>query len=182
MLKIVEAPQEVLSINAKEVRVPLDGVTLRFLKEMEETLLAAEDPKGVGLAAPQVGASSRIFIAKPTDRSKTLVFINPEILSITPIQKVKPKKGSTKKLEGCLSLKGIWGEVKRSPSLKLRYFDEYGISHTREFKGFMATIIQHETDHLNGVLFPKHVLEQKGKLYKSSKNEKGEDIFDEIKI
>ena len=58
--------------------------------------------------------------------------------------------------------------------------DETGKIYTKEFKDFLATIIQHEYDHLNGILFPKRVLEQKGKLYKSSKEKNGEDIFEEL--
>lgn len=160
-----------------------------FLKDMEETLLEAHDPKGVGLAAPQVGRSVSIFMAKPTEKSKIFVFINPKILSIEQnpnnpnlpnLPKQKPKK--VKKLEGCLSLPSIWGYVKRAPVVTLSYFDPRGVQRTKKFTGFMATIIQHEVDHLHGILFPRRVLEQKGKLYKSTKNEKGEDEFEEIEI
>jgi len=81
-----------------------------------------------------------------------------------------------------LSLVNIWGEVERSPEITLEYLDESGKSHNRKFSGFMATIIQHEVDHLNGILFPKRVLEQNGTLYQSSKNAKGEDEFEELII
>lgn len=167
---------------------------------MKKTLLGTTDPKGVGLAAPQVGKSLRIFLAKPTDKSEILVFINPEIIKINTDRKqigtdknqrksvlksVKIKSAS-KKLEGCLSLPNIWGPVLRAQSLTLRYQliinNRKLITKTRTFSGFMATIIQHETDHLNGILFPKRVLEQKGTLYKSHKNKKNEDEFEEIEI
>ena len=92
------------------------------------------------------------------------------------------KQKRVRKLEGCLSLKDIWGDVVRSPEVTLEYFDEKGKKHTKTFNGFLATIIQHEMDHLEGILFPKRVLEQKGTLYKSEKDEKGQDIFEEIKI
>lgn len=167
---------------------------------MKKTLEKTTDPKGVGLAAPQVGKSLRIFIVKPTDKSKILVFINPEIIErSSEVSYVKrpahnasasvaggPRKDASekasKKLEGCLSLPTIWGPVLRASSLTLTFLDERGNKHTQTFKGFMATIIQHETDHLNGILFPKRVLEQKGTLYKSHKNEKNEDEFEEIEI
>jgi peptide deformylase len=76
----------------------------------------------------------------------------------------------------------IWGEVQRSPEITVEYLDETGKAHKRQFRGFMATIVQHEVDHLNGILFPKRVLEQGGTLYHSSKNSKGEDEFEELKI
>ena len=151
---------------------------------MEKSLDEAEDPKGVGLAAPQVNKSISLFVTKPSSKSKLQVFINPIIISETalPHPKIKGKKKSKdKKLEGCLSLKDIWGEVKRNDIIEMEYFDEKGVKHTRKFKGFMSTIMQHEIDHLNGILFPKRVLEQKGKLYKST-IEDGEMVFNPLKI
>ncbi|MCL4353991.1 peptide deformylase [Patescibacteria group bacterium] len=181
MSTIVKAPNPVLAQKAKKV-VKIDSNIKKFLEEMKTSLLTAADPIGVGLAAPQVGKSLQIFITKPTLESPISVFINPKI-TLTDEQPVKKaKKTKSKKLEGCLSLPNIWGEVKRNPSLQITFLDENGKKRTKKFKGFMATIIQHEVDHLNGVLFPKRVLEQKGALYKSEKNEKGEEIFDEIKI
>ena len=155
---------------------------------MKVTLVHTTDPRGVGLAAPQIGKSVRIFIVKPSDKSRVMVFINPEIIAqSSEVDYVKrPKKDlsekASKKLEGCLSLPTIWGPVLRSSSITISYLDEYGKSHKKKFSNFLATIIQHEIDHLNGILFTKRVLEQKGTLYKSSKNEKGEDVFEEIEI
>lgn len=64
----------------------------------------------------------------------------------------------------------------------MAYLDEKGVKHQEVFTGFLATIIQHEFDHLQGVLFPRRVLEQKGQLYKSVKNKKGEMEFEEISV
>lgn len=198
MLNIISAPNPVLSEAAKPV-VKINGFISKLIKDMEKALLAAKDPIGVGLAAPQVGESLKIFIAKPTLKSKIQVFINPKIIQTTKISHLiidsdrvqqlnasstESSKGS--KLEGCLSLPNIWGKVKRNPTITLNYqlpTNNYQlIAKTRAFSGFMATIIQHEMDHLQGILFPKRVLEQKGTLYKSSKNEKNEDEFEEITI
>lgn len=155
---------------------------------MEKALLSAKDPIGVGLAAPQVGKSLQIFIAKPSDKLGSMVFINPKIIAqSSEVDYVKrPKKDTSekasKKLEGCLSLPAIWGPVLRSSSITISYLDEHGKSHKKKFSNFLSTIIQHEMDHLEGILFPKRVLEQKGTLYKSHKNEKGEDVFEEIEL
>jgi peptide deformylase len=187
VIKIVIAPNSVLSCIAKPI-LTVDSFVTKTIKEMKEALLKTTDPKGVGLAAPQIGKSLRIFIAKPTDESEIITFINPEIKekSLETDYVKRPKKDmsekASKKLEGCLSLPNIWGPVRRSSSLTLSYLDEQGKPHQKKFSGFMATIIQHETDHLNGVLFPKRVLEQKGILYKSSRNKKGVDEFEEIEI
>lgn len=184
MLQIVCAPNPVLAEPTKKVG-KIDKSILTLIGEMQKALLAAKDPEGIGLAASQIGKPFRIFIAKPTLKSSIQVFINPIINSIsselTPLKRPKKSKAPNR-LEGCLSLPSIWGTVLRSPELILSYLDEKGNSRKRKFKGFMATIIQHEMDHLNGVLFPKRVLEQKGKLYKSHKNKKGEDIFEEIEL
>ena len=195
MLKIVTAPNSVLSSIAKPVNGINAGV-IKIINQMKEALNKASDPIGVGLAAPQVGKLLRIFIAKPTDKSKILVFINPVItrvradrkqidtgknqrLSASESTKIK---SDSKKLEGCLSLPTIWGSVLRAPSLTLTFLDERETPHKQKFSNFLATIIQHEMDHLDGILFPKRVLEQKGTLYKSHKNKKGEDQFEEIEI
>lgn len=195
MLDIVKAPNPALSQKAKPVPIKsgpvgkIDITIISLINEMKNTLSQTKDPEGVGLAAPQVGESLRIFIAKPTPKSSNFVFINPKVIAHPdPAEeqkqpsKQKKKRKSKAKLEGCLSLINIWGVVKRSPKVKVGYLDENGKKRYRVFTGFLATIIQHEDDHLNGILFPKRVLEQKGKLYKSHKNEKGQTVFEEIEL
>lgn len=192
-MEIVQAPHTVLSAIAKPVS-KIDKKITSLIEEMKETLESAKDPQGVGLAAPQVGKSLELFIIKPTDNAKFSVFINPKIVRIgepqssspitltgTSLKKARRERSRTL-LEGCLSLHGIWGSVVRSPQVTLYYLNEHGKPHTTTFKGFTATIVQHEMDHLIGVLFPKHVLTQGGKLYKSKKNEKGEEVFVELEI
>ena len=196
MLKIVSAPDNALSQKAKIVK-NIDKSTLNLIEEMKQTLNATHDPEGVGLAAPQIGKSLQIFVIKPTQKSKIQVFINPKIQAQNQaeqntephrndqresVRKSAEIKSASKKLEGCLSLPSIWGEVKRSQKVSVFYLDEKGKKHERLFTGFTATILQHEYDHLQGTLFPKRVLEQKGKLYKSIKNKKGEDEFEEMEI
>lgn len=189
MSRILSAPNPVLSVDAKNYTFTKgDKFLPKLLKEMEDALLSASDPKGVGLAAPQIGKSLSIFITKPTEKSKIQVFINPQIIETEQKSSQKSEARSQRpakkpvKLEGCLSLPDIWGEVKRSEHVTISYFDENGKKFTKKFTGFMATIVQHEIDHLHGTLFPKRVLEQKGKLYHSSKDKKGEDEFEEISI
>jgi len=180
MLSIVTAPNPVLSAKAKQV-VKVDKTIVDLVKDMEKSLDAATDPIGVGLAAPQVGKSLAIFVIKPSPKAKLQAFINPKITKVEEQPNGKTKR-KTKKLEGCLSLKDIWGEVERAKAVWLEYLDEEGKPHHKKFNGFIATIVQHEMDHLNGILFPKRVLEQKGILYESKKNSKGEDIFEELTI
>lgn len=193
MLKIVTAPDSVLSQKAESVR-KINRETLELIEEMRQTLLGTKDPIGVGLAAPQIGKSLRIILVKPTPKSEMLTCINPQILSksdeLKPLK--RPKNSANKRagtLEGCLSLPTIWGTVLRSPKIKLQYLDENGKKHAQTFTNFTATIVQHEIDHLDGIIFPARVLEQKarlpsgqGKLYKSHKSEEGEDEFEEIEL
>lgn len=184
MLPIVIAPHPVLSQIAKPVKM-FDKNLLDFIEQMKQTLANTRDPEGVGLAAPQVGRSLQIFIAKETPKAPFLIFINPKIQSRSNVfADLKRPKGSKKpkKLEGCLSLPTIWGTVKRHSEITLSYLDGKGHPHTKIFTSFLVTIIQHEIDHLHGILFPKRVLEQQGKLYKSSKDKKGEEVFEEIAI
>ena len=189
MLKIVQAPNEVLSAKAKPVK-EIDRSIKNLLQQMEITLDAARDPEGVGLAAPQVDKSLQIFIIRATPKSPLLTFINPEVVkffdehptSQITLKNKKPRKHGGVQLEGCLSLKDIWGVVKRHHEVELSYQDETGKKHIKKFDGFLATIIQHEYDHLNGILFPKRVLEQKNQLYHSVKNSKGETEFEEMEL
>ena len=186
MLKIVQAPQIVLSQKAKPV-AKINNDIRQLLKQMEDTLNNATDPEGVGLAAPQVGKSLRIFIIKQTPRSPLQTFINPVIESTFDKegeQEVKPAKNDKGgvQLEGCLSLKDIWGVVKRDYGVIISYQDENGVKHKRTFEDFIATIIQHEVDHLNGILFPIRVIEQNNHLYRSKVNTKGETEFEEIEL
>lgn len=196
MLKIVQAPNPVLAQKAKPIEI--NKATHQLIKQMADTLLHTTDPEGIGLAAPQVGRSVQLFIIKQTPKSPLLVFINPTIESFFDQEEEKPthvhqsaettkakKKSKVEKgvqLEGCLSLYSIWGVVKRSYGVVLSYQDEHGTQHKRKFDGFLATIIQHEYDHLQGVLFPKRVLEQENQLYKAVKNAEGEMEFEEIEI
>lgn len=185
MLKIVQSPHTVLSEKAKPVAT-IDKSVQKLLKQMEETLIHAKDPEGVGLAAPQVGKSTQIFIVKQTPRSPVLTFINPVVEEFIDHPKTKKEEKEIKEkgvqLEGCLSISNIWGVVKRHEEVVLSYQDETGKKHKRTFDGFLAVIIQHEFDHLQGILFPKRVIEQKNPLYQAVKNKEGETEFEEIEI
>ncbi len=179
-MEIVQAPSPVLSSVAKSISQINDAI-LSLIEDMKVTLMNTKDPEGIGLAAPQVGKSLQIFIIKENKTAPFSIFINPKVTLIGDAElKKMPKKNS--RLEGCLSLKDIWGTVKRFPKAKIEFTDEKGKKRTKTYSGFFATIIQHEFDHLQGILFPKRVLEQKGKLYKSRKNEKGEEVFDLIEL
>lgn len=184
-MKIVQAPESVLSQKAKPVE-KIDKYIKNLLRDMEVTLDSAKDPEGVGLAAPQVGKSLQLFIIRQSPKAPLLTFINPKIVSFADTEPSDEEKEQEKKtgvqLEGCLSLYNVWGVVKRHSSVELSYMDENGDKHTRHFDGFTATIIQHEFDHLQGILFPKRVLEQKNPLYRSVRNKKGEIEFEEIEI
>ena len=173
MLKIVKVPNRVLS-NTTYAILKIDKKIKDLVYEMEETLIAQVDPQGVGLAAPQVGQSLRLFVIKPDIDAETEVFINPKILEVVESAVRNPQSKKLKentKLEGCLSIPRIWGPVKRAPKVKLEYLDLNRDKHTEWFTGFKATIIQHEMDHLSGVLFTQRSLEQKANLYEERDGE-----------
>lgn len=197
MYGLITTPNPILADTAAPVK-KFDSKLHEIIRNMEETLLATDDPKGVGLAAPQVGIPLRIFQMRPQENGPVTTYINPVVEQISQelnddirqserLAKAKatgkiPAPKGKKMLEGCLSIPNIWGYVSRSKEVKLSWQDETGKKRTKVFKGFSAVIVQHELDHLNGVLFTKHVIEQGEKLYKSHKNEEGEDEFEEIKI
>lgn len=200
MLKMIVTPNPILLQKAARVE-KFDSKLKEIVKQMSKTLDATRDPVGVGLAAPQVGIPLRIFLSKPKEDGETSVFINPEIISISEseeiaiipnsskieiMKKVAEKKSQKKEkgglLEGCLSIPNIWGNVTRKKKIRISYQDLTGTKHIKTFTGFAAIISQHEIDHLNGILFTKHVISQKEQLYRSHKNEDGEDEFEEIGV
>lgn len=161
--KIVQSGEKVLRQKAKEI-IKVDKKIDELVKDLYDTLAVQKDPEGVGLAAPQVGKSLRIFLAK----YKTLdrIVINPEIVSISKAKGIKTKSSKDKEiLEGCLSLPHYYGPLKRANTVKLKYLNQKGIETVEEFKGFDAQIILHELDHLNGILFIDRLLEEKKPLY-----------------
>ena len=157
MAIIIQAKNQILREKAKEV--PFKDIGSEKLKkilgEMTGALYTAKD--GVALAAPQIGIPLRIFIVKKEILNRKadaqikpiiispLVFINPKII------KMSKKKQTVN--EGCLSVNGVYGTIKRAEKLTVEALDEKGRKFTRGASGFMAQIIQHEIDHLNGVLF-----------------------------
>lgn len=179
MLKIVKIPNSILTTPVKQVE-EFDSELKKLLTEMEETLKAQINPQGVGLAAPQVGKSQALFIIRPGKNAKTEAFINPKILKTVQGRLNQPKpthtstgesKDSAKhkkkkvRLEGCLSIPKIWGPVHRADRVLLTYQDEAGKSMKKWYSGFKSVIIQHEMDHLQGILFTQRTLEQKNQLY-----------------
>lgn len=185
---IITVPNPVLTTPAKPVE-KIDRKVRLIIEQMKNDLISKENPKGVGLAATQIGISLRIFITKPTETSPIEVFINPEIIwksqALGEIQRpkgIKPSLRREKKLEGCLSIPNVWGYLKRPKSVKLRFLDEKGDQQEKEFEGFIATIVQHETDHINGILFTRRVLEQKQKLYSIEEDHKGREELVEIEL
>lgn len=170
MVKIVTVPQPVLTTVAKKV-VSIDQRIKKLVSQMEKALIAHKDPQGVGLAAPQVGIGLRIFIMKPTSKTKTQVFINPRIIKtvgrkqLLKRPKNSPKRKKPDNLEGCLSIPHIWAPVKRPQKVLLEWADLTGRNQTKWFEGFKAVIVLHEVDHINGILFTKRATEDSIPLY-----------------
>lgn len=160
--KILDVKNPILRQVSKPV-AKIDKKILELVSDMQDTLKAQSDPEGVGLAAPQIGKNLQIFLLDYKGRN--LVVMNPEIISMDAISKKQTEKRE-KVLEGCLSLPHYYGPVKRAKNLTLKYMNLAGDVVTEDFKGFLAHIVQHEVDHLNGKLFIDKILEQKASLYK----------------
>jgi peptide deformylase len=181
-MKLVLIPQPVLTQKSKPV-LHFDHKLALIIKDMKVVLEAQTDPPGVGLAAPQVGLPIQVFIIKSSKKDPIETFVNPAVIDQKPrTQKIPTKKRAKEKgiqLEGCLSIPKIWGEVTRVPKVLVAYQTPSGQKKTEWFSGFKAVIIQHEIDHLNGILFTQRAVEQKGTLYQE-KDEELEKIKDLI--
>lgn len=169
-MKIVTIPEKVLFKKAKPVK-DFNASLEKVVHDMKKALNSATNPVGVGLAAPQVGLPLRIFLMKPTEKSAIRVFINPEKLNKTTVKHTHTHSPPLDEnaLEGCLSIPRIWGPVQREATLSLQWVDTKGTKHEQVFEGFEAVIVQHELDHLDGVLFTQRIAEQKGVMYEEKK-------------
>jgi peptide deformylase len=171
MIPIVNAPHPGLRQVAKPVS-RVDKKLLRLISDMAKALRAAKNPEGVGLAAPQVDVPLRLFIIRPHPKDPISVFINPEIMSYS--QRLQTPHSKNGIYEGCLSLPHHYSPLKRSMSITVKYqtietpsqFEPKLIEKTEIFTGLPAHIIQHEVDHLNGILFIDRTLEQNTKLFR----------------
>ncbi|MDO8472594.1 MAG: peptide deformylase [Dehalococcoidia bacterium] len=143
-------PDPVLRKKAK--RVPeLDVSLQKFIDDMIQTMKAAY---GVGLAAPQVGVSLRIIVFELPDQKGVSTLVNPEIV----------KQGGERVCqEGCLSIPGFTGEIMRSQWVKVKGQDRLGRPVRLKAEDYLAQILQHEIDHLNGILYVDR-MEDKSKL------------------
>ena len=140
-LPILEFPDPRLRTVAKPVE-KVDADLVRLIDDMFETMYAAP---GIGLAATQVDVHRRLLVLDVSeDNSRPMVFINPEILSA---------EGHQVYQEGCLSVPGIYADVTRANSVKVRALDRNGDAFELEADGLLAVCIQHEMDHLAGKVF-----------------------------
>ncbi|MDB5039048.1 MAG: peptide deformylase, partial [Bacteriovoracaceae bacterium] len=168
VLKIIEYPHPTLSKIARAVEpVEINDAFRKVLNDMIETMIEAP---GVGLAAPQVNLSKRFIVVDVSGNEnyedrKPFALINPVIVE---------KSGKTTYDEGCLSLPDFRETIERSKKIKVNYLDAWGKAQTIEDEDFLAIVIQHEIDHLDGVVAADRVSPMKRMMYlkKLKKKEK----------
>ena len=147
-LPIITAPDPRLKIKARPVSA-VDGKVRQLMDDLLETMYGAI---GIGLAAPQAGVASRVLVvdaARDGEKPQPLQLANPEILWRSP--EVMAFN------EGCLSLPEHYAEVTRPAKVRLRYLDYQNEIREMEAEGLLATCLQHEIDHLDGILFVDHI-------------------------
>lgn len=148
LLPIIIAPDPRLKIKTKPVE-QVDDAVRALMDDMLKTMYAAD---GIGLAAPQVGDERSVIVvdcARPDDDPNPVKMANPEIISVSP--------DDARREEGCLSLPEHYAEVVRPDSIRVRYLDDSNAVREMDADGLLATCIQHEMDHLDGVLFVDHI-------------------------
>jgi peptide deformylase len=145
---ILTAPDPRLKAISTDVET-VDGEIRKLVDDMAESMYAAE---GIGLAAVQVGVAKRVIVIDLDQKEGTRnprAFINPRILWASDEKAVFE--------EGCLSVPEIWDDVERPARIKAEYLDRDGNKQLLEADGILATCLQHEMDHLNGILFIDHL-------------------------
>jgi peptide deformylase len=147
-LPILIAPHPVLKSVARPVK-PTDADLVRdLLPRMFATMY---DAPGIGLAAPQISHGLRVVVVDlmPDDKKQPLSLINPEIVAASTVLATRE--------EGCLSLPGQYADITRPARVIVRYLDETGTKREIEAEGLLSACLQHEIDHLDGVLFVDHL-------------------------
>jgi peptide deformylase len=147
-LSILVAPHPSLRRRTLPVRADQFAEVRALAPRMFEAMYRAP---GIGLAAPQVGSPLRFAVVDlmPDDKRAPIVLVNPEIIAASQEQSTRE--------EGCLSLPGMYADVTRPAWVTVRYQDENGVRHELEADGLLAACLQHEIDHLDGVLFVDHL-------------------------
>jgi len=141
---IITIPDPVLRNQAAEI----ERVDAELRQLMDDMLATMYDAPGVGLAAPQIGIPRRLIVmdaSKDEDEKTPIVMVNPRILERSEELRVHE--------EGCLSIPEVTAEVERPAMARIAYLDREGKPQEAELEGIWSTIVQHEVDHLNGVLF-----------------------------
>jgi peptide deformylase len=147
-MNIVTLGNEILRQKAE----PIEEINEEIV-QLANDMIACLDPKeGIGLAGPQVGVMKRIFIVH-IEGDEPRVFINPSIIGTSEDEVLYE--------EGCLSIPGVWADVKRPSVIQVQAWNEKGKVFKVEAKGIMARVIQHEYDHLEGILFVDRLTEVK---------------------
>lgn len=147
-MEIVRYPAEIL----RQKTLPVTEFDASLALLAENMILTMVEGRGIGLAAPQVGQLLSVFIAQEPD-GKPLVFINPEIIG-TSLETVPYE-------EGCLSIPGMYEEVIRPEAVLIQAYNVKGRPFKKECSGLLARIVQHEADHLKGVLFIDYLSDMK---------------------
>ena len=147
LMPIIKMPDPILRQAAMSVPEITDG-TRQLLDDMAATMY---DAPGIGLAAPQVNISQRIIVMDcgKDDEPELIKMINPEIIRMSDARAVLE--------EGCLSIPDQTADVERPAEVEVQYLDEDGVGQSLVATGLLATCVQHEIDHLNGVLFIDHI-------------------------
>ena len=161
VLPILKYPDPVLCRKAKRVS-RIDESLNRLIDDMIETMYQAS---GAGLAAPQVGVSLKIAVIGLPDE-EVIVLVNPEVVK---------KSGERMVIEGCLSVPGYRGEIKRAEKVTVKALDRNGKAFRIKADDLLAEVLEHEIDHLNGVLYIDH-LESTDKLEKIEMDEDTQEI------
>jgi peptide deformylase len=153
VLQIRTLPDPVLRQKAKRV-TKINGSIQKLIDDMIDTLHA--DPNRAGLAAPQVGVLLRVAVIEVPEQ-KLITMINPEIIK---------KEGERIVQEGCLSIPGYFGEIKRAVTVKVKARDRYGKQFRLKAQGLLAQALEQEIEHLDGILYIDH-LESPEKLFET---------------
>tara|TARA_B110000003_G_C16551342_1_gene496708 strand:+ start:499 stop:1026 length:528 start_codon:yes stop_codon:yes gene_type:complete len=171
--KILTEPNKILRQKSKNVE-NVNKEIQKLMDDMQETMYAAP---GIGLAAIQIGVPKRVIVidlSKEGEEKKPMFFVNPEII-------FKEDENSIYE-EGCLSVPGQFAKIERPKQCRVKYLDYFGKEKILEAEGLLATCIQHELDHLEGILFIDYLSKLKKTMIVKKLSKQQQDNIDRIVV
>lgn len=177
--KIITVPNQNLRQRSKPVK-KISSKIQKLVQDLTDTAKSQKEPEGVGLSAIQIDVPQRVFVILLDN--EFVAFINPEITHRSRQKFSQVLADKDRFMEGCLSIPGYFALVDRPFRVKLKWQNIKGKWQEKQFEGKQSAYVQHELDHLNGIIFVDRALKQGNRIFQLQKDKNGEEELVEVEL